>query len=143
MGLLTYCGFIGNARYVLPVHPLKMHHVWFGNLNAIGVYTAASLLLFPHSGRRFPISALLWSLIVLAAISILLSTSRTAWFGVIFTSLVLFFFLIRNKKILVVAGISVIAACIAAYSFTDVIHQRISLIFSDISLFSSGTTEHV
>jgi O-antigen ligase len=141
IGLLTYFGFTGHTRYVLPVHPLNMHHVWFGNLNALGVYAAASLLLFPYSRRRFAISVLLWSSIGLGAISILLSTARTAWFGMIFTSLVLFFFWIKNKKVLVIAGISLIAACIAAYSLTDVIHQRISLIVSDISLFSSGVTK--
>ncbi len=138
IGLLTYFGFIGNARYVLPVHPMNMHHIWFGNLNALGVYTAASLLLFPSDRRRFAMPALLWSFVGLGAISILLSTARTAWFGMIFTSLVLFFFLIKNKKILVVAGISLIAVCIAAYSFIDVIHQRINMISSDISQFFSG-----
>jgi O-antigen ligase len=140
IGLLTYCGLIGHARYVLPVDPLNMHHVWFGNLNALGVYTAASLLLFRSYGRHFAMRALLWYFIVLAAISILLSTARTAWFGMIFTSLVMFFFLIKNKKILVISGISLIAVCIAAYSFTDIIHQRINMIFSDISLFFSGVT---
>jgi O-antigen ligase len=141
IALLTYFGFIGNARYVLPVHPMDMHHIWFGNLNAIGVYTAVFLLLFPHSRRRRPISALLWCLIGLGAISILLSTSRTAWLGMIFTSLVLLFFLIRNKKLFIVAGILVVAACIAAYFFSDIIHQRIGKISDDISLFSAGTTE--
>jgi O-antigen ligase len=141
IALLTYFGLIGNARYVLPVHPMDMHHIWFGNLNAIGVYTAVFLLLFRHSLRRFPVSALLWCLIGLGAISILLSTSRTAWLGMVFTSLILLFFLIRNKKIFIVAGMSVIAACIAAYFFSDIIHQRIDKISDDILLFSAGTTE--
>jgi O-antigen ligase len=141
IGFLTYFGFVGHARYILPVHPLNMHHVWFGNLNALGVYTAASLLLFPYSGRRPVISVLLRCFIVLAAISILLSTSRTAWFGMVITSSVLFFFWIRNRKILIIAALSLIAVCVAAYSFIDVINQRISLIFSDISLFSSGVTK--
>jgi O-antigen ligase len=141
IALFTYFGLIGNARYVLPVHPMDMHHIWFGNLNAIGVYTAVCLLLFPHFRRRLPIAVLLWSLIGLAAISILLSTSRTAWLGMIFTSLVLLFFMIRNKKLFIVAGILVIAACIAAYFFSDIIHQRIGKIWDDISLFSAGTTE--
>ena len=140
IGFLTYFGLVGHARYVLPVHPLNMHHVWFGNLNALGVYTAASLLLFPYSGRRPAISALLCCFIVPGAISILLSTARTSWFGMIVTSLVLFFFWIRKRKVLIIAGLSLIAICVAAYLFIDVINQRISLIFSDISLFSSGVT---
>jgi O-antigen ligase len=140
IGLLTYFGLVGRARYVLPVHPLNMHHVWFGNLNALGVYTAVFLLLFPYSGKRSAVSALLWTFIVLGAVSMLLSTARTAWFGMIFTSLVLIFFSLKNKKVLAVAGLSLIVACLAAYSFDDVIHRRISLIFSDISLFSSGVT---
>jgi O-antigen ligase len=141
IALFTYLGFIGNARHVLPVHPMDMHHIWFGNLNAIGVYTAVFLLLFPHSRRQLPVSVLLWCLIGLAAISILLSTSRTAWLGMIFTFLVLLFFLIKNKKLFVVAGILVITACVAAYFFSDIIHQRIGKIWDDISLFSAGTTE--
>ena len=140
IGFLTYFGIVGHAPYVLPVHPLNMHHVWFGNLNALGMYTAASLLLFPYSGRHPSISALLWCFIVLGAISVLLSTARTAWFGMIITSLVLYFFWIRSRKVLIIAGLSLIAICVAAYSFIDVINQRIGLIFSDISLFSSGVT---
>ena len=140
LGLLTYAGVIGNNKHSLPLTPLKMHHVWAGNLNAVGLYATVSLLLFSRYRKTLAESIFLWCFIGVGSVSILLSLSRAAWFGTILTSLVLFFFLIKDKKIFVITGISLIAVCLTVYSFSDIVHQRIDLIFRDISLFSVGVT---
>jgi hypothetical protein len=46
IGLLTYLGFIADRRYFLPLWPLHIHHIWFSNLNAIGMYVVVAFVFF-------------------------------------------------------------------------------------------------
>ena len=140
LGFLTYLGLIGDRRYVLPLTPLKMHHIWFGNLNAVGLYLASCLLLF-FRGKKNAHRSMFLILFILAGVgSVLLSTSRTAWLGILVTAIVCAYFLIRNKRIYLVAVVFLIAGCLLLYSFSTIVHTRVDLIFEEVSLFSSGIT---
>jgi O-antigen ligase len=140
IGLLTYYGVVADRQFVLPVRPLKMHHIWFGNLNALGIYGALSFLLF---SRRLKCGSrtFLLSFIVLALISLLLSTSRTAWMGFICSSAFAAAVTIRNKKVLTLLLVALIAAFMMLYQFNDIVGERIDKIYEDISLFIAGESD--
>ncbi len=140
IGIMTYFGVIGHKKFELPLSPLHVHHIWFSNVNALGLYAAASLLMFSPRGKQTKERALLLSSIFLALICIILSLARTAWFGILITSLIMTFLSIRKKIIVFVIIVAVVAAGIAAYQFLPIVHERISMINSDITRFSSGET---
>ncbi len=140
IGIMTYLGFIGHKKFVLPLVPLNVHHIWFSNLNAIGLYASAAFLLFSPRGRTtsgkvfFPIS------MVFGVLCILLSISRTAWFGTLLTALIMTYILLRNKRIFFVAAAAAAIMCVLVYQVSPIVHDRINLIASDIMHFSAGET---
>jgi O-antigen ligase len=137
LGLLTYAGVIGSKKHILPVTPLGMHHIWAGNLNAVGLYGAAGLLLFSPQ-RNVPRSLSLSLFIIVGLISVLLSTSRTAWVGIFVAVIISGYFVIQNKRAYFMTAVAAIAGCAALYLFNTIIHARINKIFDDLSLFLSG-----
>ena len=139
LGFLTYFGVIGNKKHLLPVTPLNMHHIWAGNLNALGLYVSASLLLF-SSSRSMPRRIFASVFPVIGVISVLLSTSRTAWVGILCTAGISLFFLITNRRTYLISSALITMGAIGLYFFSDIIHTRIDQIFKDFSLFLSGVT---
>ncbi len=140
IGIMTYFGVIGHKKFELPLSPMHVHHIWFSNINALGLYVAVSFLLFSPRGKQTRERVFLYSFLFLALICILLSLARTAWFGILLTSLVMTFLCIRKKKIAFVLIATVVAAGIAAYQFLPIVHERIGMIDSDITRYSSGET---
>jgi len=138
-GLLTYFGLIGHKKYVLPVTPLNMHHIWAGNLNALGIYVAAGLLLFSKN-KIIPKSIFGSLFLIIGISSVLLSTSRTAWMGIFVAVTVSIYFLIKDKRIYFIAAASVPVVCASLYLLSDIVHTRINQVFGDFSLFFSGVT---
>ncbi len=139
IGFLTYFGIIGGNAYRLPLTSLHLHHIWFANLNAVGLYAAASLLLF-SSYRRVPlIKAFIASFIVMASISILFSTSRTAWLGLAVVVPLFAFFLFKKKKHFLISMLFLVGAALLLYTFNPTVHTRIAQIFSDIAGFYSDS----
>ncbi len=140
IGLLTYLGFIADRKFSLPVYPLHVHHIWFSNLNAVGVYAALSFFLFGRERLASAKKTLLTGFILLAILCILLSISRTAWFGMIATGIVLSWLLAERKKVFYVTLAFVAAGSLLAYRFNPIVHDRVSSIFSDISQYAAGQT---
>jgi O-antigen ligase len=74
----------------------------------------------------------------LAILCVLLSTSLTAWFGILLTSMIMAFLLSKSRKIFFLsAGIAAVI-CVAAYLIIPFVHERIHMIGSDISSYSAG-----
>ncbi len=140
IALMTYLGLIGDRKFTLPVYPLHVHHIWFANLNAVGVYAAVSFLLFGAAPRDARKRALLIVFIALAVFSILLSISRTAWLGMIVTGIVLTYLLSGKKRVFVLTLAMVVSGCLLAYYFIPLVHDRINAGFSDISRYDTGET---
>ncbi len=133
IAFLTYGGAIGNKRLLLPVTPLKMHHIWFGNLNAIGLLGAASLLL--PSGHRKPVHiTALWLFVPVAVVSMVLSTSRTAWLGALCAGVALLYFLMKSKRNFLLLSVAIFAGCILSYVTIDIVRTRVHQVY----LFLSG-----
>jgi O-antigen ligase len=138
IAIMTYFGIVGQKKLVLPLAPLRVHHIWFSNLNAVGLYTTAALFLFSERGRDAKTRVFFIFFVVLALASILFSLSRTAWLGMVLTLLVMSFLLVRNKKHAVIPLIMVAGACVLLYLFNSLVHLRINEIFSDISHYATG-----
>ena len=137
IGFFTFFGVIGEDAYRLPLTPLSVHHIWFANLNAVGLYTASSLLLF-SSYRRIPfLKIFIASFILIGSFSILLSTSRTAWLGMAVVVPLFAFFLFKKKKHFLISMLCMCGAALLLYLFNSTVHHRIDQIFSDISGFYS------
>lgn len=140
-GVLTYLGIVGNKKFVLPLAPMHLHWIWFSNINALGLYTAAAFLLFSHRTLTTRTKWFLFAFIALAVLGVLLSTSRTAWFGIMLTSVIMAFLVKKSWKIFLIAALGIAAVCIAAYLTIPFVDDRIHAIVSDISNFSAGVTE--
>jgi O-antigen ligase len=140
IGLLTYLGVIGQKRFVLPLAPLHLHHIWFSNLNAVGIYAALSFFLFGRERLTSAKRALLAGFIALAILCILLSISRTAWFSMIATGMILSWLLTERKRIFYLTVAALLAGAILAYLLNPIVHSRVSGIFSDISQYRAGQT---
>jgi len=140
LGVLIFLGLVGDAKFAFPLAPLGMHHIWYSNTNALGVYTAVSCLLFTRAGASARGRALLVGFLLLAALGILLSTSRTAWFGIAMTALIMAALTIKRKKTLLLAVLLAVLAFASAYWSVPFVHQRIQLITEDLALYS--TNEH-
>ncbi len=138
IGVMTYLGLIGRAKHVIPLSPLGMHHIWFGNVNAVALFSAASLAMFSRSAKGLKAGAGLAFFAVVGLVSVLLSMSRTAWLGILCTGVIFIYFLFENKKKFYAAVVSVLALCVLLYTFNGIVHQRVHLVFSDISRFFSG-----
>ena len=59
IGVLTYLGIVGDKKFVLPLAPMHLHWIWFSNINALGLYTAAAFLLY---SRRALTTGVKWLL---------------------------------------------------------------------------------
>jgi O-antigen ligase len=137
IAVMTYLGIVGHKKFVLPLSPLHVHHIWFSNINALGLYGAAAFLLYSRElSKRMKV--FFYSSMALAVICVLLSTSRTAWFGILLTSMIMVFLVSKDRKVFFISVGAVAAICIAAYLFIPVVHERIHLIGSDISSYSAG-----
>ena len=138
VGLLTYGGIIGDRKFSLPLYPMHVHHIWFANLNALGIYAASSFFLFGELPRHSRKRALLIAFIMLAVLSILLSTSRTAWLGMTVTSIILTYLYAGKKRIFFLTLAAVLAACLLAYQYVPLVHDRMDAGFTDISQYAAG-----
>jgi len=138
LGVLTYLGVVGGAAFALPLAPLGMHHIWYSNLNALGLYTAAALLLFTRHGTSARGRALLGCFLLLSTLCILLSTSRTAWFSVVLTAAIMAVVMIKHKKTMVAALLLSALAITAVYRFVPLVHDRVNLVASDLALYSTN-----
>ena len=141
IGLLTYLGFIADRKFSLPVYPMHVHHIWFSNFNAIGLYAAASFLLFDSKRNSPGRKALFAAFLPLSAFSILFSISRTAWLGLIMTGLVLTFLYSEKKKVFFIALVTLSAACLMTYLFIPIVHDRVNIGITDILQYNKGNSE--
>lgn len=141
VGLMTYLGIVGHEKYSLPLAPLNVHHIWFSNLNAFGLYIAAAFLLFHPKASSSGPRAFLFASLVLAVCSILLSTSRTAWFGMLLTALIMTFLVMKNRKLFFITLATAGVACVLLYVYSPVVHQRVNTIVSDLSYFQAGNPD--
>jgi len=139
IGFLNYLGLIGNRPHILPLHPLNIHHIWFGNLNAIGFYVALFLLVFLYTYLKKVNLFFLILSIPYFTIAMIMSISRTSWLGFIGTFFIITLLLFKKNKKLLLPLISIILlVSISLFYFNDTIHHRINLIFSDIEKYKSG-----
>jgi O-antigen ligase len=138
IGAMTYLGIVGHKRFVLPLSPLHVHHIWFSNLNAIGLYAAAAFLLYSWRDLARGSKTFLYISIALAVLCILLSTSRTAWFGILLTSMTMAFLVSKSRKVFFMSAGVAAAICLSAYLFIPFVQERIHMIGSDISTYSAG-----
>lgn len=140
IGVMTFLGIVGNKQYVLALAPLNVNPIWFSNVNALGLYAAVSFLLFSRRGESTGGKLFLFFSVALSVLCILLSLSRSAWFGIILTSLIMTFLVSRNKKVFFITVAAAALACVTAYNFIPIVQQRIDQIPNDIARFSAGET---
>jgi O-antigen ligase len=140
IAFMTYLGLVGDKKFVVPLAPLNVHHIWFSNLNAIGLYASAAFLLFSPRGRTTGGRVFFSISMVFAVLCILLSISRTAWFGTLLTALIMTYILLKNRKAFLITAAAAAAMCVLVYQFSPIVHDRINLIASDIAHFSAGET---
>ena len=138
IALASLLGVAGATRDTLPLSPLGMHHIWFANLNALGCYAALAFLLCARS-RGIPARgrAALWGFLLLSLTCVVLSLSRTAWFGMALTSAVLAGAAIRGRKTFVAAAALSVLAFALAYALVPPVHDRLRLIADETALFFS------
>jgi O-antigen ligase len=141
IGITTFFGIIGHKKYSLPLAPLNVHHIWFSNLNALGLYVATAFLLFHPKAKRSGPRLFLFSFLLLAVCCILLSISRTAWFGVLLTAVIITYLVMRNRSLFLVTLATGALACVLLYLLSSVVHDRVTTIVSDISSFLSGNPD--
>ena len=141
IGLLTYVGVFGQRQFTLPVFPLHVHHIWFANLNAVAVYAALSYFLFGPERNSPGRKALLGVFLPFAAFSILFSISRTAWFGLAMSGLVLTYLYSGKKKVFFLALGLVAAGGLLAYLFIPIVHDRVNVGITDILQYTEGKRE--
>ncbi len=140
IAVMTYLGIVGDKKFVLPLAPLHVHHIWFSNVNAIGLYAAAAFLLYFRRNLSRAVNVFFYVSITLAVLCVLLSTARTAWFGILLTSMAMAFLVSKSRKtFFIIAGLAAVI-CVVAYLFIPFVHERIYMIGSDISNYSAGET---
>lgn len=140
IAFMTYLGLVGEKKFVVPLAPLNVHHIWFSNLNAIGLYASAAFLLFSPRGRTASGKIFFSISMVFAVLCILLSISRTAWFGTLLTALIMTYILLSNRKVFLITAAAAATLCVLVYQLSPIVHDRINLIASDIVRFSAGET---
>jgi O-antigen ligase len=141
IGLLTYLGVIADRKFSLPVYPRHVHHIWFANINAVGVYAALSYFLFGPERHNPGRKALLKVFLPLAAFSILFSISRTAWLGLIMSGLVLTYLYSPKKRAFFLVLGAVAAGSLLAYLFIPLVHDRVDIGITDILQYAEGQRE--
>lgn len=121
-----------------PFTGLGMHHIWFGNLNALAIYALVSFLILIKD-RVNKINLLFIAfLFLLFLFSVVMSTSRTAWLGMVAVFSVILFKFFRNKRLFWYGATGLLILLILAYFTFPVISMRISQAVADISEFASG-----
>jgi O-antigen ligase len=141
IAFMTYLGLVGHKKFVLPLAPLNVHHIWFSNLNAIGMYTAVSFLLFSSRKQDLRYKTFFISFLLLSGVSVLMSLSRTAWLGIFFTTVILTYIMVKKKKVFFMALLGMLGTGVLLYFFNQIVHSRLNEIVSDISLFFTGQTQ--
>jgi O-antigen ligase len=137
IGLLEYAGAIGTRKHLI-LEPLGIHHIWYGNLNAVALYAGVGMLFL--APERFKVLGLLAALLALPCI--LFAQSRGVWAGVLITGAALAWMLSERRKSGI--GISVFlfaAAVFFVYMGSSTVRARLDLIIRDIALFQSGHAE--
>jgi O-antigen ligase len=140
IAVLTYLGIIGQRKFMLPMYPMNVHQIWFANLNAVGVYSALSFLLFGIAKGSRALRVFLAAFLGFAVFSMLFSLSRTAWFGLLATGIVLSYLQTGKKQWFLLALTIAIAGSLLAYQFSAIVQGRVNSIFSDIALYARGET---
>jgi len=140
IGVMTYLGLVDHKKFVLPLAPLNVHHIWFSNLNAIAMYTAVSFLLFSSRRHALRYKIFFYAFLILGGVSVLLSLSRTAWLGIFLTTSILTAVVVKKKKILFAVLACMLATVALLYFLNQIVHTRLNSIVSDISQFSAGET---
>ena len=141
IGLLTYLGIIADRKFSLPVYPLHVHHIWFANVNAVGIYAALSFLLFGRKTLAVKRKALLAVFMPIAFFSVLFSTSRTAWFGLILTGIALAILYVEKKRRLYPLLVAVVIVGVLSYLFIPIVHDRVHSGFADLVQYRGGNKE--
>ena len=141
IGFLTYFGMLGQRRFTLPVFPLHVHHIWFANINAVGLYAAISFFLSGHGIHRPGRKALFAAFLPLSALSILFSTSRTAWLGLIVTGLMLTYLYSGKKRVFFLVLGSFAVLCVLSYFFIPIVQDRVNIGIADIAQYAGGNKE--
>jgi len=137
VGLLEYSGVIGNRKYLI-LEPLNMHHIWYGNLNAVALYAGLGLFLFSSGKYKW----LGFSSAFLALPCILFAQSRGVWLGVLLTVMASATLLSSRRKMAFSLLILILIALLFSFYFiSDVFRERIDLARSDIALFYSGDAD--
>jgi len=141
IGLMTYLGVVGHKPFLLPVAPMHVHHIWFANINAVGLYAAVSFLLFGKVRDDRVAKTLVGVFLPFSVFSILFSTSRTAWLGVLATSIVMAYLFSHKKKVFYIMLAVVVSGGLFAYRFSPIVHERVTTAVSDITQYSAGDRE--
>jgi len=137
LGLMEYLGLIGERKYQI-LRPLGMHHIWFGNLNAVALYGALALIFFQPGKYKL----LGFASVLLALPSVLFAESRAVWFGIIITGTASVLLLSgRRKTLFFIMVLVLLAGLLSFYQGSDVFRERMDQIGSDIALFRSGNAE--
>jgi len=141
LSIATYFGFISNKKYQIPLSPLNMHHIWFGNLNTLGLYVAISLSMIAKKNNNWikTLYIILFSIIVL--FSIIFSISRTAWIGILGTGFIFVLLIIRDLKTKLIIYLFSISLVISSSLSIPIIHMRLTDAAEDIRLFLSGNVD--
>jgi O-antigen ligase len=135
----SYLGIAGDTQIARSITPLlNLHHIWFANLNAVGMYAAAGILLFPPRPAGIRKKTFLASFVVLDGASVLLSASRSAWLGMLITVIVLAHLCVKKKKTYFILLAAVIGGAVLLYLFNGIVHMRVNRVARDISLFLAG-----
>ncbi|MFN3739285.1 MAG: O-antigen ligase family protein [Thermodesulfovibrionales bacterium] len=138
VALLDIAGLISSKfQFYGPFSSLGMHHIWFGNLNALAFYGLMALLFMSWEKRKthLLISA---SLIILFLFSLIMSTSRTAWLGIMVSLCVVSFMLFRRKRQFWYVATGLLMVVVIFYFTVPVVKQRVSQVMMDINAFLSG-----
>lgn len=133
IGLAQFTGLIGQSKYQV-LEPMHMHHIWYGNLNAVGLYSSVSILLF----TRFKQKLTLFGFILISLPCILFAQSRAVWLGIALTLAIASFIMVRRKRIFFYILLLVLFIFISLYLGSDIFKGRIELIKQDIHLFFAG-----
>ncbi len=138
---LAILDMIGIAQYLtgaragqLPIRPLGMHHIWFGNLNAVGLYVILSFFWWDRQG----LSRLSLILLPLVLGAIVLSFSRTAWLGGILSLLVFFYIVLPKKRYYLIGVCLFVGIILGTYYLNNIVHERVNMAYIDIVKFFSG-----
>ena len=135
----SYLGIAADTQLARSFTPLlNLHHIWFANLNAVGMYAAAGFLLFQFRQAGTRKKAFLVSFVILDGASVLLSASRSAWLGMLITVIVLAYLCVKKKKTYFILLAAVIGGALLLYLFNGIVHMRVNRVAGDISLFLAG-----